>query len=98
LNLFGGIAYQGSFKKPEDIKKSSLLFHLVFLFRHYTAGKKDLGRFYQLMPTFGSPCQKAVASIASQVLNVDVTDKSVQQIIRRLQKNKVMIVPWQMTA
>jgi hypothetical protein len=94
---FGGLVFpskqpHGLDKRtPQNVKKDSLLFHLVFICRHHTGGK-DLpsGTGWHTMPKkLGKPCYPLVKEIADiilydgqkHILNNESVTKCVQRLV-----------------
>lgn len=74
-----------------EIKKQSLLFHLVFVFRHITSDNFEaLESPGGPMPKYGKPCYSLVAKISNMVLEKDIGEDSVKKIVGRLENKTVM--------
>jgi len=98
LGYFGGLIIPSKLphaldlKKPTDIKKQSLLFHLVFICRHHTAGEElPPGTGGYTMPNIGNPCYKLVTDIAEVILGKsnDLNEDAVTHSVIRLKEKNV---------
>jgi len=128
---YAGLIYPGTIKKdknviPLDLIYLSLVYHLTFLFRNFTAKQhfpelpepsplaKEYGvdpldgenetnsKYwfpvdYQEMPECGSPCLGQTLKIVQSVLpdRKEVTDGSVQKLVKNHQKNGVLLTSWE---
>jgi hypothetical protein len=95
---FGGLAFLSKLPHgldkgtPQDVKKDSLLFHLVFICRNHTAGEDmPTGNGWHTMPkNLGKPCYSLVKEIADIILHEGrkdiLTVHSVTKCVQRLVK------------
>ena len=89
----GGLLYpefneNGSKNKITNIKINSILFHLTYIFRHFTDQKFDLGPEARKMPPFGDPRY----DLTAKILNKD--SNNILKHIDRLEEKGVYICPW----
>ena len=97
---FGGLVFPSELphgldlKNRKNIKKQSLLFHLVFIFRHHTAGEEmppGTGGYTMPDPDIGKPCYELVTDIAEVFLGKsnDLNEDAVTHSVTRLKKQNV---------
>jgi len=72
----------------QDIEFDSKLFHLTFIFRHFTEGELDLGIEAKKMPKIGEPRYDLTAKILKEDSN------NILKHIDRLEEKGVYICPW----
>jgi len=72
----------------QDIEFDSKLFHLTFIFKHFTLGKLDLGIEAKKMPKIGKPRYDLTAKI------LKIKQQDVKQHVRRLVQKDVHIKQW----
>jgi len=89
----GGLLYpefneNGGKNTIRDIRFSSKLFHLTYIFHHFTHNRLNLGPPPNKMPQFGTPHY----DLTAKILNED-SDK-IKKHINRLVNNGVYIKPW----
>lgn len=79
-----------------NLKRQSLLFHLVYAFRQITSNNLEaLESPGGTMPAVGKPCYSLVAEIAQIVLEEDLDEDSVKKIVGRLvQKGAMYFDPY----
>ncbi len=89
----GGLHYcqfnaDGTKAVIQDIKLDSTLFHLTYIFRHFTANRLDFWGNSKRMPRFGRPHYDLTAKI------LDKDTDSVKKHVTRLVKKDVYISHW----
>jgi len=88
--LYGEFNADGKKAKIQKNELNSKLFHLTYIFRHFTAGKLNLGTTVKKMPRFGYPRY----DLTAKILNGKLTELDVRKYINRLEAKDVYIGHW----